>query len=305
MTPFSPLVEALILWTVVAPLVVSVPLALIGWWSGKPPRTDRLDGWTLASLVGAFLVCFVGTRGGPDFPPGPAFDWLFYLAILSAGGEAAIRWLRSSAYAEVIRGSVVVLGVAVCIAPIWPQAGSYTASAGQGFLSGAVLLGVVWTTVRFTRRTRSPAFALHFVLIAAGAATVVAMSGSLALAQLAGALAASLFPFFALAVLDGRVELRASPAYLVQGLGFVSLQAWLYADTPVWSLLLLAVATALGGSLSWNWLRERGRWLPDIVWLGGLILLVAASVYLTTLPSLSGGPAAESPSESGSYRPYR
>lgn len=304
MTPFSPLVEALLMWTVVVPLAVALPLALIGWWRTKTAPPERLQSWALASLFGAFLACFLGIRGRPTFPPGPATDWLFYLAVLGAAAEVALGAIRARLPAVLLRAGVVGAGVVACVAPIWPQAETYAVSAAQGMVFGAVLLLVLGSTVWTAGRTTSPVLPLSFLVVSVGAAGVFANTGSLTLAQLAGSLGAGLGPFFVVSYLSNGVDLRTPLAYLVLTVGFVSLQAWLYSDTPAGSLLLLGAAVLLTSTLSWDWLRERGEWIAVTVCLVVTALLVGGGLLLTTLPSPTGESPPDSPSGSGSYRPY-
>jgi hypothetical protein len=222
---------------------VALPaLAAAGWYVVTRARL-RAGGaaWVAAlALLSAYVVGHVGLLGRPPFPPREAAHWTLWVACVAGALslaeaaspprlEGALRWaLRAAVAAGGLYGMLAVL-----IEHSW---GPWAGALGVAGSTGAALVGWAALERSFVARPGHPAtpwWALSS--IAAGAALALALTGSLSLGQLAGALAAGL-------------GVTAAAALILRSPRFVPAAG----PVPVWILTGLLTAGVCFSSLPWS-----------------------------------------------------
>ncbi len=157
----------------------------------------RKGGWESTPAAGAaaagfgYLAGHIAVRGVPSLPPGESTDWIFYLAMAAA--LIGLVESRLGPRAKAIGRLLISTAVPVCL--LWrPIRGSFEVwwtAILLPALGGAVFL--LWTSLEALGRRRAGLAREFLVLLSVASASAgVLLSGSLILAQLGGALAASL-----------------------------------------------------------------------------------------------------------------
>jgi hypothetical protein len=215
-----------------------LPLLLSGALYGLSRRDPRLAG----ALPLIWLPSVFWLVGWPKLVPEQTSDWLWHLAVVSAGLSLGVSQRpRASAWAQ------TGLMALVLVVMIWPVL-RYQPSRGLAFELAAVLAGAVVVLFNAARNP-SAAPALALAVSAGGLGVVTALDGSLLVGQLAVALA-SVCGVFALVELYERLAPGtvgvAELIPLAQVYLALLLIARVYAEIPLASSALLLMAPVVG-----------------------------------------------------------
>jgi hypothetical protein len=226
----------LLLLGVVMPLAASLATTAASWWSAKGirPVDDRRDGrraaWAAMLSPLALLACVQWVLlGGWSFPPQNALQQIPFVLL-----AAFVLGLAPGPAPAVI---ALVAGISrfVLATSAQHQADAMLAIAWG---SGMLLLRP------HARPTRGWTLLVPLGFTLAGAAVALVMTGSLKLAQLAGAAAMTLLGIFAVSLTRPRLTI-AGPALsvFVAMLAVTLAHGAAFGDTPRW----LSLAIGLGG----------------------------------------------------------
>ncbi len=231
----------MLLDTVAGPLVAValglVPAALL---AHRPMAAATLP----AALAIGFVIALTAIQGRPVWPPAAALDGLAAAPGIAAVGEWLRRGLDFGWRGSLALGLVAVAACGTWM--LWP-----ILSRGAPVPGIAAVAGVA--TVYFVLHIIScPAFQdsrnAAWMLLAAAAAPVIAIDGSLKLGQIAGALGAGLGTLWlgGLLLRRARVDLPLAAPLL---LTLVFTAAWFYAETDPLALGGLVLASLLSQGL--------------------------------------------------------
>ena len=229
-----------------AALAAAVAAALLFifacWW--KSAR--RCAG---AIAIGAgYVAGHVLVAGWPPFPPRAATHWLFWFAVIGVIAAAADAFVRPKGTVRLVAWAIIC--TIACRLILQPKF-SYAWSAAEGWLwVFAIALGVVVLTCCLDLVERRPfgTAALFSVttVLCGGTCVALILSGSLLLGQLACILTAIAATCFLLII---ALAAPFHPSGVAAPLSLVCAGLWLsgffYAELPVASALLLAVAPAM------------------------------------------------------------
>ncbi len=214
-------------------------------------KKDWLAGWLVAAALSAgYTVGYAGLEGLPPFPPREGVHWLCYLAII--GLISGAFWYFSR------RGRLIVqIGLSIVIPRLLlNSAFKYTWGPLEGFIWWACLavaIFIFWHTVQqsFTILPAGGSSPFVYFGLSGGTALILAVSGSLRLAQHAGILVAVFAVSWIITLVGQRSEnkwqvfpISASPvvALLLSG---IWMNGYFYEEVPAASAILLAIALFL------------------------------------------------------------
>jgi hypothetical protein len=262
------------------PLVTALAGFALTRRRGADPKAPRGCWGGALAVGGGYLVGHTAVRGWPPWPPLERLDWLWYLTPVAvalglvetlAPLPAGLRW--------VLRTLLWVTVVDILVAP-WRMTESSPAALAAGLLALRAGGLVCWGTVAaLAGRGSGRGLPPLLVVLALGSALVLFWSGSLVLAQLAGALGACLAAA-ALAAWWTRTPLAQGggsvAAVLVLGIWLVG---YFTLDVPAASAVLLPVGVPLAWLAGAVAARLRLRpWLVAVVEAVCVVLPVALAV---------------------------
>jgi len=239
---------------------VVLPFGLSGLllWLGS-----HKDGHNVIGSALIWLIAYAWIIGMPNVPPEEAVDWLWLLLVASYAiayiPQRRARWL-----------SRTLVFPTVLIAIAWPILRYQPSSALVGELVTIVVAGGILFNRMQQIRPVAPALAL--AINTAGLAIASALSGSLLVGQLAGALAAVTGGYAIVEMLNRLHKTRFSvqqmlvllPVYL--GLLVI---ARLYAELPLTSTALLLVSPISSTLTQWRY-----NWVISLLLSAGAVGLV-------------------------------
>jgi len=244
---------------IVAPVLISAAVLMAAWRPWRERERAR-GGWGPPVAVGlGVLAAFIGLFGLPPLPPVESWQWLFYLTL-----AAALLGVADALVAAPLAVRRGLMWIPLAIAPwllvrlLLPL--EWSPGATYGFIAAlAVANIIIWTAIDVLA-LRAGRFTLLLVLtiLVSAASKVVLDSANAKLAQLAGALAATLGPAMVLALWRDRginppaggtrtaATALSGRATLTITLPFtgVLMSAYVnnYGDVPAASFVLLAAA---------------------------------------------------------------
>lgn len=214
-------------------------------------KKDWLSGWlVVVALSAGYLVGYIGLEGLPPFPAREGVHWLCYLAII--GLISGVFW-HFSRWGRLI----VQIGLSIVIPRLLlNSAFKYTWGQVEGFIWWACLVVAIfifWHIVQesFTVLPSGGSSPFVYFGLFGGTALILAVSGSLRLAQHAGILVAVFAASWIITLVGQRSEnkwqvfpLGASPfvALLLSG---IWMNGYFYEEVPAVSAILLAMALFL------------------------------------------------------------
>jgi hypothetical protein len=258
------LVLGVVLKGLLLPGALAFALLLLpgGLWrrsSGSPGRR-----WVAPLAVGlGYVAAQLLLLGLPAFPPLDTTQWLLVLALvatlwgLAEAEDLGPRWSRALVSLVISLGSGYLL--------LRPLLGStWTAATGWPWIAGMGLaIFALWQALGIWARRAEPiALPLVLMIWVAGTGLVLALSGSVLLGQLGGALAATLAAALLLELWNpAKAITSAAIAPLVVILSGLLLNGAFYSETPVGSVVLLVVS-------------------PGVAWLAGLLAALVKRRWL-------------------------
>ncbi len=290
-------------FSVLLPLLCALGFLAIGLNKGEDGRRATVS--VGIAVVASFLAVYFWISGIPDMPPIGANGWLFIVAV----DVAALAILEALVKQRVVIWGARFLIISLGLRMILDAKFQYGWSAEQGYIHVAVLtaLGLAqWGSFeRLSRRSGGPLFGLvvagyaglsAIILGLASSATLAQMTGAIAIAAVAAAVAAWKFkslPFAALV---------SSVVPLVLMLTVISL---VFADLPNIPFILVALVPFSA------WLGELGPWRKNrfgraafhlvaiaVPVLTAAWMLVSTTTQVVTVPNQAPGEVDEA------YDPY-
>jgi len=271
---------------VLAPALVAALVLVLAWrpWlSGARAPDGR---WSGAPAIGlAFLVGFAATIGPPRLPfAGGALsgqEWLAWIA-LAAGVPLAVA--ARPGRAAVLRGLLTVALVEGVLRAMFVHHWS-GAPAILWFAGLALALNLhFWSAEALARRAPGAAMPLSWIVVGTGLALTSGLTGSTALAQLAGAATAALGPALVLAWWRPRFSLAGGAATMVVLVLFgIGLCARFYSSLPRLEASLLLCAPFLAWVAELPPLRSRRPRVRALARALAVLVPVAAAVTSAAL----------------------
>jgi len=278
-----------LLFGVLLPAIVCGGLsALMGYlWLRDGEKTSLL--WLAISALGVgYIVGYLGLEGLPLFPPREGIHWLFYSALgaMVAGCFWHIsRWWRLIAQVAL---SIVIPRL------LLNSMFRYTWGQLEGIVWWACLavaIFIFWQLVQrsFTALPTGAFIPFVYFGISGGSALIVALSGSLRLAQHNGVLAALFAASWIIALVlllwleqNSDRKLSTLPPSLSPVVALLLAGLWLngyfYAEVPAASAILLAVSPLFARVGEIGAVQRLGRWKSILVQIGCIALCVGIAI---------------------------
>jgi len=274
-------------------LVVPALLAAVIVVAGRGAATDRLGWLAGAALVLGYVCGHVGFLGWPALPARTAEQWIPYAALTALTVSALGHWPARTPRWPGWLMRAAVLGVALVLWLRPTMTYQWTGLASSGWLAGllGLALGVCFGLERVLPALDPRAAWVAILCTLAGLAAALALSGSLALGEIAGSAAAAAGGGFVASLGPTRRPIgRTSILALVTLLsGFLVCGAF-YSELPRASALLLLGAPFAARAVPRS-LAQRSPW-AGILAAGAVVLLVAAiavAVAVASSPPLGPG----------------
>ena len=214
-------------------------------------KKDWLSGWLVAVALGAgYIVGYIGLEGLPPFPPREGVHWLCYLSIIgliSGSFWHFSRWGRL----------IVQIGLSIVIPRLLlNSAFKYTWGPFEGIIwwAGiAVAIFIFWNMVQqsFTLLPAGSSSPFVYFGLSGGTALILAVSGTLRLAQHGGILVAIFAASWIITLVGQRsgnkwhvFPISVSPvvALLLSG---IWMNSYFYEEVPAASAILLLISLFL------------------------------------------------------------
>ncbi len=223
--------------------------------------------------LGAGYAAGHAATGWPSFPPADAVDWMAWLSI----GGAAAGALGSFGSPWMGRVASAVVCAAAPVLVLRPLLSSGSEGLGAGLVAGLSALFVAGFAGLETLAARAPGASLPLVLWieAGGTSAALLVSGSLRLAQLAGALAAALVAAAAVSVWRPTLSTARAGSLVIPVLGGLLLAGRFYSELPTASAALLALAPLAAWRAASGTVGRPEPWRSLLV--RGLIALLVVS----------------------------
>jgi hypothetical protein len=259
-------------------LVVPALLAAVIVVAGRGAATDRLGWLAGAALVLGYVCGHVGFLGWPALPARTAEQWIPYAALAALAVSALGHWpARTPRWPGwLMRAAVLGVALVLWLRPMMTY--QWTGLASAGWLAGllGLALGVCFGLEGVLPALDPRAAWATILCTLLGVAVTLALSGSLALGEIAGSAAAAAGGGFVVVSLGPtrRPIRRTSILALVTLLtGFLVCGAF-YSELPRASALLLLGAPFAARAIPRS-LAQRSPW-AGISAAGAVVLLVAA-----------------------------
>ncbi len=275
------------LYGVLFPALAAGLVLAVGWrvWNAAP---EGIDGrWAGApALALSFLVGTVGISGLPVVPGGDqtptGLDWLAWVALL-AGAVLALQ-PRLGRWGGALRGVLAILTIELVLRNKITAAWSEGSEGIQWVLGLLALLFVDWLALERLARRPGASGPLVLWLLAATLGGLAALSGSVTIGQLSGALAAGLGAAVVAAWWRPRLCL-AGPGVGVAvivlfGLG---LNAHFFSYTTGTDVLLFAAAPLFGLLAGLPKLRRSSGWAQTLLTVTLVALPIAVALTRAVL----------------------
>ena len=247
-------------------------------------KKDWLSGWLVAvALSAGYIVGYIGLEGLPSFPPREGVHWLCYLSIIG---------LISGAFWHSSRWGRLIVQIALSIVIprlLLNSAFKYTWGQFEGviwWMCLAVAIFIFWHIVQesFTILPAGGSSPFVYFGLSGGTALVLAVSGSLRLAQHAGILVAIFAASWVITVVGQRSEnkwqvfsLGASPVVALLLLG-IWMNGYFYEEVPAASAILLAMALFLAPVGRIERIQQLGARRSTIIQIGVIALIVVIAI---------------------------
>jgi hypothetical protein len=263
---------------VAVPALVAAGGCASAWraWRGADSRAAG-QAFVPIVLALAYAVGHAGWRGWPPLPALETTQWIFWLSLLAGvvgAIESGASWGPVARWS--CRGLLVAALLGLMLRPLVAHSWSTGGAAARLVLVAAAALAAWALAAALPGRTTPSAGWLVLCVTAVGAALALALSGSLALGQLAGSLAAALGAAWVVSLLPGGQAVPgagiAVPALVLGGL---VLSGRFYSELPASSALLLAAAPGAALGLPPRPAGARGGTVHALV--PGLLALVPAA----------------------------
>jgi len=229
----------LVLSTLIIPLALSFLVQRLA---------QKKQSITILGFFITWLISYLWIAGIPSFFPKEAIEWSVYLGATFIIASFIITSLKQQA---LLFSALYILGVTLIVWPVITHSPELQLFAELIFFT---LIGIIVAFRMEDTSTASPALSIG--ISNGGLAIVAGLGGSLLIGQLAGALASALgaFAIYELFKKLEHTQLNYNTRLLSTLLSLLLLVvARIYAELPLVSITLLALALALGLTTKWRY----------------------------------------------------
>ena len=252
---------------------------------------DWFSGWLVAvALSAGYIVGYTGLEGLPPFPPREGVHWLCYLALTGLIVGCFWHFSLSGRLIAQIALSVIIPRL------LLNSAFKYTLGQFEGIIWWVCLAAAIfifWHTVQqsFTILPSGGSSPFVYFGLSGGTALVLALSGSLRLAQHAGVLVAIFAAIWIITLVGQHSENKwrvfpcgASPivALVLSG---IWLNGYFYEEVPAVSAILLAMALFLAPVGRIEKVQQLGAWRSTFVQIAAIALPVVIAIGIAVARS--------------------
>ena len=247
-------------------------------------QKDWFSGWLVAVALGAgYAVGYTGLEGLPPFPPREGVHWLCHLAIIGLISGAFWYTSRSGRLIVQIALSIVIPRL------LLNSAFKYTWGPFEGiiwWMCLAVAIFIFWHIIQqsFTILPAGGSSPFVYFGLSSGTALILALSGSLRLAQHAGVLVAIFVVSWIITLVVQRSDnkwhvfpLSASPVVALVLAG-IWMNGYFYEEVPAVSAILLVIALCLAPVGRIEGIQQLGARRSPIVQIGVIALPVVIAI---------------------------
>lgn len=268
------------------PAVVSGTMFLVAWRRRAPLAGGIWSGATALSI--GYVTGHIGVAGLPPFPPTEATQWLAYLALAGmALGLVDALYQKNPAWLR--WGLRLLLAAATVWLPLRPVV-EYTWGPAKG-VGGMVALGIAllafWTQLEaLAERQPGAGLPLLLFIVTAASSVMLLVSGSALLGQLCGALAAAIGASWVVAWESPMFSLSRGARPVVSVLlGGLWLNGYFYADTPLTSVLLMALSLMAAWVGQVERVQRLAPWQANLARVGAVLVPTVLAVILAAISS--------------------
>lgn len=250
---------------------------------------DGLAGWLIAAALGVgYIFGYVGLERLPAFPPKLGTHWLCYLAII--GLIVGRFWHRA------VWGPIAQIAISIIIPRLLLTATfKHTWGPIEGIIWWvclAVVIFIIWHLVEQSFSALPSGASSPFVYfgLSGGTALILALSGSLRLAQHGGILAALFAASWILTLSLQRDRKRfvfprgASPVVTLLLIG-IWMNGYFFAEVPAISTILLVISPLLAQVGRIEEVRELGGWRSKLAQIAAVALPVVIAIGIAVIRS--------------------
>lgn len=255
-------------------------------------KKDWVSGWLVAvALSAGYTVGYTGLEGLPPFPPGEGVHWLCYFAII---GLISGAFWHSSRWGRLI-GQIALSIVVPRL--LLNSVFKYTWGQFEGviwWVCLAVAIFIFWHIVQesFTILPAGGSSPFVYFGLSGGTALILAVSGSLRLAQHAGILVAIFAASWIITLVGQRSDnnkwqvfsLGVSPVVTLVFAG-IWMNGYFYEEVPAASAILLAIALFLAPVGRIEKIQRLGARRSTIVQIAIIALIVAIAIGIAVARS--------------------
>ena len=250
---------------------------------------DGLTGWLIAAALGVgYIVGYLGLEGLPAFPPKLGTHWLFYLAIT---GLIVGRFWHLAMWGPIAQIAISIILPRLLLTSTF----KHTWGTFEGIIWWvclAVAIFIIWYLVEKSFSTLPSGASGPFVYfgLSGGTALILALSGSLRLAQHCGILVALLAASWILTLGLQRDRKRfvfprgASPVVTLLLIG-IWMNGYFFAEVPAVSAILLVISPLLALIGRITAVQALGAWRSMLIQIAAIALPVVIAVCIALIRS--------------------
>ena len=255
------------------------------------PKEGLAPEWlVIVALSAGYIVGYLGLEGLPPFPPREGVHWLCYLAIIGLTSGAFC-------YSSLLGRLIAQIGLSIVIPRLLlNSAFKYTWGPLEGIIWWAciaVAIFIFWHIVQqnFTILPTDASSLFVYFGLSGGTALILALSGSLRLAQHAGILVAIFAASWIITLVGQRSEnkrqvfpISVSPVVALIFSG-IWMNGYFYEEVPAASAILLAIALFLAPIGRIERIQQLGARRSTIVQIGIIALPVVIAIGIAVARS--------------------
>ncbi|MCG9132573.1 hypothetical protein J5I95_12915 [Candidatus Poribacteria bacterium] len=255
------------------------------------PKEGLAPEWLVAvALSAGYIVGYLGLEGLPPFPPREGVHWLCYLAIIGLTSGAFC-------YSSLLGRLIAQIGLSIVIPRLLlNSAFKYTWGPLEGIIWWAciaVAIFIFWHIVQqnFTILPTDASSLFVYFGLSGGTALILALSGSLRLAQHAGILVAIFAASWIITLVGQHSEskkqvfsISASPVVALIFAG-IWMNGYFYEEVPAASAILLTIALFLAPIGRIERIQQLGARRSTIIQIGIIALPVVIAIGIAVARS--------------------
>ena len=250
---------------------------------------DGFRGWLIAAALGVgYIVGYLGLEGLPAFPPQLGTHWLCYLALIGLIVGSFWHWAVWGPIAQIVLSIIIPR---LLLASTF----KYTWGTIEGviwWVCLAIVIFIFWHLVEqsFSALPSGASGPFVYFGLCGGTALILALSGSLRLAQHCGILVALFAASWILTLVLQRDRKRfvfprgASPVVTLLLIG-IWMNGYFFAEVPAASAILLVTSPVLAQIGRIEVVQGLGGWRSTFVQIGAVALPVVIAIGIAVARS--------------------